>query len=657
MNQEFSFETIPLIPFEIEPEFQNELFEEESERGRRGVYGGGRRYGGSRARLGLRPKGVKRPPTARPRPIRPPVSRPKPILRGRRRPWGIMREPYGIVSEPYPIEPVPFGSERVRWLQDCLNQALGTQLPVTGTIGPETRSAVRSFQRQQGLRTTGIAGPDTEEALSAACESRGGQPSAEEMEFGAGYEGEWLEMELPVDFQTNFQTLVRRMKAKHQALWDSGRCYPLSQWNSAPQQGGVYLLIFRSRSPSGHIGYVGETGNLYVRMGVHHRQIRSHGLDPDNYAFCWYPTPRHKSIEESIRSTLNPTGLVTNQRELEIALESPFSEVEEIELAAELLSISSEEELDQFLGKLFKGIGRGLKKAGRFIGKRVLPVLGRGLKTLAKAALPVAGKVLGSFIPIPGVGTAIGGAVGSALSKALELEVSGLNAEEAELERARRFVRIAGTAIRQAALSSPDIDAELVVNEAIMSAARKHLPYLHLSESKQLGMPGTAQQGRWLRRGDKIVVLGASKNNMMNSVPSQDFSSELKEVDMLDEFELESPFSAFDAESSTGELETHRDQKNWYYFDAWLRPTKGNVRRLQEQGPSLMTATNAKNFCQGMCQKFTGPSSGLNGTVVTRCWVWLPQSKKWSPCKRTSMSGTGSFSCGVFCSDETPELK
>ena len=130
MNQEFSFET---IPFEIAPELQSELFEEEEEegeRGRRGVYGGGRRYAGSRARLGLRPKGSQHPPHTRPRP--------RPAPRGQRRPWGVIREPYGIVSEPYPIEPIPMGSERVRWLQDCLNQALGTQLPVTGTIGPET---------------------------------------------------------------------------------------------------------------------------------------------------------------------------------------------------------------------------------------------------------------------------------------------------------------------------------------------------------------------------------------------------------------------------------------------------------------------------------------------------------------------------------------
>ena len=112
----------------------------------------------------------------------------------------------------------------------------------------------------------------------------------------------------------------------------------------------------------------------------------------------------------------------------ELGLESPFSEAEELELAAELLSVSSEEEMDQFLGNVFKKMGRGLKSVGRFIGKRVLPVLGRGLKALGKAALPVVGKALGSFIPIPGVGTAIGGALGSAAANALEMEF-------AELER------------------------------------------------------------------------------------------------------------------------------------------------------------------------------------------------------------------------------
>jgi peptidoglycan hydrolase-like protein with peptidoglycan-binding domain len=131
---------------------------------------------------------------------------------------------------------------------------------------------------------------------------------------------------------------------------------------------------------------------------------------------------------------------------------------------------------------------------------------------------------------------------------------------------------------------------------------------------------------------------------------SRNKSSELRDVEALDELDLESEFREF---------ETHSDQKNWYYFDAWLRYVDGNnrrkVRRLKAHGPSSMTAARAKDFCRGLCQEFTGPSSGLTGTVVTRCWAWLPTSPRWSPCKRTSMSGSGSFSCGKLCSDETPE--
>ena len=84
----------------------------------------------------------------------------------------------------------------------------------------------------------------------------------------------------------------------------------------------------------------------------------------------------------------------------------PLNEVEELELAAELLSISSEEELDQFLGKLFKRVWKGVKKVGRFVGKVASP-LGKVLKGIAKKALPFVGGALGSFIPIPGVGTAL----------------------------------------------------------------------------------------------------------------------------------------------------------------------------------------------------------------------------------------------------------
>lgn len=182
----------------------------------------------------------------------------------------------------------------------------------------------------------------------------------------------------------------------------------------------------------------------------------------------------------------------------------PITEAEEIELALELLSVSSEAELDQFLGKVFKSAWKGIKKVGSVVGKVARP-LGGVLKAVAKKALPFVGGALGSFIPIPGVGTAIGSAVGGALSKALELE-TGMDPEDREFEMARRFVRVAATAARQAATSSPYADEEVMVNEAVAAAARQHLPQFRFGQSARVG-PGP-MQGRWIRRGRQIELLG-----------------------------------------------------------------------------------------------------------------------------------------------------
>ncbi len=58
--------------------------------------------------------------------------------------------------------------EYIRWVQTSLNQILGLRLAVDGIIGPQTRSAIRTFQQRQGLTVDGIVGPLTEAALVAA---------------------------------------------------------------------------------------------------------------------------------------------------------------------------------------------------------------------------------------------------------------------------------------------------------------------------------------------------------------------------------------------------------------------------------------------------------------------------------------------------------
>jgi hypothetical protein len=151
----------------------------------------------------------------------------------------------------------------------------------------------------------------------------------------------------------------------------------------------------------------------------------------------------------------------------------PFSEAEELALAMELLEVANEEELEQFLGKVFKKIGK-----------------------FAKKALPFVGKALGSFIPIPGVGTAIGGALGTLASKAIK--------GEQELEEARQFVRLTGTAALN--LLAEPVDAvernpAYAVDRAVGDAVRVVYPHGR-RRARQAARAG----GRWRRAGGRLEV-------------------------------------------------------------------------------------------------------------------------------------------------------
>ena len=124
----------------------------------------------------------RRPPSQRPRArfgrfrrrppkLGPPAWRPlRPWRRPRPRRLVIRRRPAPCICPAH-------RTEFVRWVQSSLNLLAGHNLPVTGTMNPRTRNAVRDFQRQHGLTVDGIAGPDTEQALLKA---RGGHVSPTE---------------------------------------------------------------------------------------------------------------------------------------------------------------------------------------------------------------------------------------------------------------------------------------------------------------------------------------------------------------------------------------------------------------------------------------------------------------------------------------------
>jgi hypothetical protein len=205
---------------------------------------------------------------------------------------------------------------------------------------------------------------------------------------------------------------------------------------------------------------------------------------------------------------------MSDESEFESEVESPLEEVEEMELASELLAVSSEQELDQFLGKIFKKIGKGIKKIAK--------PLGGMLKGIAKKALPFVGGALGSFIPIPGVGTAVGSGLGSAASKLLEVDLEGMAPEDQELELARRFVRLASRAASKAASVPANVDPTRAAIQIIRAVAQQlqagsgraeetdEVPATGSSlSSPSRSSSGRRAQGRWYRRANTIVLIGA----------------------------------------------------------------------------------------------------------------------------------------------------
>ena len=203
--------------------------------------------------------------------------------------------------------------------------------------------------------------------------------------------------------------------------------------------------------------------------------------------------------------------------------EGALDEVDEMELAAELLELTDEGELDQFLGKLFKNVSKGV---GKFLKSGVGRSLGGVLKGVAKTALPALGGALGSIVP--GIGTAIGSQVGSAANGLFGLELEGLSPQDQEYEVARRFVRLAGAAAKKAQQLQSHFPPDSAARKALVDAAKKHAPGLLQAlggfqqalggfqfEAAPQGMaapnggggrPG--RSGRWVRRGRKIVLLG-----------------------------------------------------------------------------------------------------------------------------------------------------
>jgi hypothetical protein len=178
------------------------------------------------------------------------------------------------------------------------------------------------------------------------------------------------------------------------------------------------------------------------------------------------------------------------------------------ELAGELLELSGEQELDRFLGDLISSAVSGVRDFARSdVGRAV----GGVLKSAAQRALPQLGRMAGNALA-PGRGGDLGQRAGQWLGGRLELapETEAMSAEDREFEAARAFVRFAEETARRAAddANAGQAPPSVTARRAAAASARTHLPGLLRPPAGGAGPEAPAQEGRWVRRGRRVVVFG-----------------------------------------------------------------------------------------------------------------------------------------------------
>ncbi|MCO4890712.1 hypothetical protein MKD50_15130 [Cupriavidus sp. WGtm5] len=187
-------------------------------------------------------------------------------------------------------------------------------------------------------------------------------------------------------------------------------------------------------------------------------------------------------------------GEFEGEGEFENEFEQEVSgEMQEMELAAELLAVNSEQEMEQFLGGLVRSVGRA---ASSFARSSAGKALGGILRSAAKAALPVVGSALGNLV-VPGAGGAIGGKLASMAGSALGLELEGLSNEDREFEVARRVVRIGQQATRNLLTMPRNVPPSRAARAAFLQAARQVAPGLlpAMRTISQNGVAAARQMG------------------------------------------------------------------------------------------------------------------------------------------------------------------
>jgi hypothetical protein len=168
-----------------------------------------------------------------------------------------------------------------------------------------------------------------------------------------------------------------------------------------------------------------------------------------------------------------------------------------VELAGELLDVTNESELEDFLGGL-------VTESARNSGGRIPVGTGRALVDVLKKT---AGRTLPTLTTALGdeMGPAAGPTAAKTAARVYGMELEGMSAEDRDYEIARQFVRFAQAAAGRAARTPAPAPAAAAVDAAVAAAGREFAPGLLPSES---AFPADPQTGPWVRRGNRVVLIG-----------------------------------------------------------------------------------------------------------------------------------------------------
>ena len=179
-----------------------------------------------------------------------------------------------------------------------------------------------------------------------------------------------------------------------------------------------------------------------------------------------------------------------------------FNEAEEMEFASQLMEVNDEQELDQFLGAL-------IRKAGRALGGFVNSPPARRSAAFSKARsdkfcrMPPARSARSSA---GRSGAQIGSGLASIAGNELGMEAETWNQEDSEYEGARQFVRVAADTVRNTLAAGPLRRADGGRASRDRPGGAMLAPGLLQAVPPRMGV--AAASGRWMRRGNNIVLYG-----------------------------------------------------------------------------------------------------------------------------------------------------